>query len=310
MQSRSLFGELHRPGDEEAVVEDVVVGQRRALGKAGGAAGELDVDRVVELQRLGERGEVAALGVAAQTATSANGIMPACALLADGDDEPQIGELGGVEIAGRGMRQLGREIAQHADIVAGLEPRGGDQRGAARFVERVFELGEAVGRVDVDEDEPGLGGGELGDDPFGIVGRPDADPLAGLEAERDEAGGEGVDLALQLAIVPADVLMADDQRVALGKTLDDAVEMHADRLADQRNVAGAMNVARLRHSRFPPLRIARRPERQADVNGKATRRCRPAAALSPARTHAGPSATASRLPRPLPAATAPSHKSP
>ena len=34
-----------RLADEEAVVEDVVVGQRGALGSAGGAAGELDVDR-------------------------------------------------------------------------------------------------------------------------------------------------------------------------------------------------------------------------------------------------------------------------
>ena len=37
-----------------AVVEDVVVRQRHALGRAGGAAGELDVDGIVELQRLAE----------------------------------------------------------------------------------------------------------------------------------------------------------------------------------------------------------------------------------------------------------------
>ena len=36
--------------DEVAVVEDVVVRQRRALGEASGAAGVLDVDRVVEGQ--------------------------------------------------------------------------------------------------------------------------------------------------------------------------------------------------------------------------------------------------------------------
>ena len=38
--------ELHALADEEAVVQDVAMRQRRALGKAGGAAGELDVDRV------------------------------------------------------------------------------------------------------------------------------------------------------------------------------------------------------------------------------------------------------------------------
>ena len=41
--------EVHRLADEVAVVQDVVVGQRRPLGEAGGAAGELYVDGVVEL---------------------------------------------------------------------------------------------------------------------------------------------------------------------------------------------------------------------------------------------------------------------
>ena len=47
-------GEPHRLADEIAVVDDVVMGQRRALRRAGGAGGELDVDRVVELQRRAE----------------------------------------------------------------------------------------------------------------------------------------------------------------------------------------------------------------------------------------------------------------
>ena len=42
---------FERLADEEAVVEDVVMGQRRALRKASGAGCVLDVDRVVELQR-------------------------------------------------------------------------------------------------------------------------------------------------------------------------------------------------------------------------------------------------------------------
>ena len=81
-----------------------------------------------------------------------------------------------------------------AEIVAGLEAGGGDQGAAADLVQRVFQLVGAVGRVDVDQDQAGLGGGELGHHPFGVVGRPDADPVAGLEAQRQQAGGEGVDL--------------------------------------------------------------------------------------------------------------------
>jgi len=40
-----------------AVVEDIVMRQRDALGRSGGAAGELDIDGIVELQRAVERCE-------------------------------------------------------------------------------------------------------------------------------------------------------------------------------------------------------------------------------------------------------------
>ena len=90
------------------------------------------------------------------------------------------------EFSGRGMAELGRQLAQHADIVRGLEALGENQRLAADFVERVFQLGDAIGRIDVDQDQAGLGGGELGQHPFAVVGRPDADAVAGLEPERQQ----------------------------------------------------------------------------------------------------------------------------
>ena len=45
-----LGGEPHRFADEETVVENVVMRQRRAFWKAGGSRSELDVDRLIELQ--------------------------------------------------------------------------------------------------------------------------------------------------------------------------------------------------------------------------------------------------------------------
>jgi hypothetical protein len=172
------------------------------------------------------------------------------ALGTDGDDEAQIGELRGVQIAGRRGREFRRQLAQHADIVAGLEARRGDERDAARFVERVFEFGQAIGRVDVDEDQAGLGGGELGDDPFGVVRRPDADPLAGLEAERDEAGGEGIDLALQLAVIPAYVWWRTISASRSGKrsTMRSKCTPIVSPISGM--IAGAVDIARLRHGRF------------------------------------------------------------
>src|SRR5579863_9559979 len=47
--------QAHRFANEISVVDDVVVRQRRALRRAGGSRGELDVDRIVEL-KLGFEG--------------------------------------------------------------------------------------------------------------------------------------------------------------------------------------------------------------------------------------------------------------
>ncbi len=50
MQTRSRSAVAEGQADEIAVVEDVVMRQRRALGRAGGAGGVLDVDGIVALQ--------------------------------------------------------------------------------------------------------------------------------------------------------------------------------------------------------------------------------------------------------------------
>jgi hypothetical protein len=68
-----VLGEAHGLGDEARVVDDVVVRQRGALGVAGGAAGELDVDGVVARQPCAqrvERGAVARSAAAASTSRS------------------------------------------------------------------------------------------------------------------------------------------------------------------------------------------------------------------------------------------------
>src|SRR3546814_4524365 len=57
-----LRREVHLLGDEMPVVDDVVMGQRRALGQAGRAAGELDVDRLVGIEAGRHHVEPRALG--------------------------------------------------------------------------------------------------------------------------------------------------------------------------------------------------------------------------------------------------------
>ena len=79
----------------------------------------------------------------------------------------------------------------------------------------------AIGRVDVDQDQARLCGGQLDQQPLRVVLRPDADALAGIEPEPDQSDGEIVGAPLQLAIGPAHVLVPDDQRFALAEAFDD-----------------------------------------------------------------------------------------
>ncbi len=171
-----VFGrELQPLAHEVAVVQDIVVAERGALGKARGARGELDVDRVVELQLRRQLGETRLLGVAARRRNIVEVQHARCLLSAEPDDVLQV-------------RQLLRlhEILDDLEIVRGLERGRQDQRFALDLVHRVFEFGAPVGRIDVDQHEPRLGGRELRQGPFRRVGRPDADPVAALQPQRQK----------------------------------------------------------------------------------------------------------------------------
>ena len=142
-----------------------------------------------------------------------------------------------MQITWRRTGEFGGEFPQHPDKVTGFELRRGDQSDSAGIVQGVFELGQAVRRVDVDQDQPGLRRGKLDDYPFGIVRRPHADAVGAFEPERQKAGGEGADPFFQLTVGPTDLLASDDQRITLGKPLEDPVEIDTDRIADKRRNA-------------------------------------------------------------------------
>ena len=129
--------------------------ERGALRVAGRARGELDVDGVVELQLRPELGELHLLGIAAG-ARDVVEVQHARRLL--GPQPHDVLE----------MRQLARlhQVRRDLEIVRGLERRRQDQRLALDLVHGVLELGAPVGRVDVDQHQPRLGGGELRQGPF------------------------------------------------------------------------------------------------------------------------------------------------
>jgi hypothetical protein len=62
--------------------------------------------------------------------------------------------------------------------------------------------------------------GVLGDGPPGTVRRPDADPVAGGDARRQQAQGERVDVGLQLRVGPAAAGGDVQQSVAVREAVD------------------------------------------------------------------------------------------
>src|SRR6202040_3342325 len=58
---------------------------------------------------------------------------------------------------------------------------------------------------------------------------------------------EGVHSLFQFPVGPPDLLVSDDQCVTLAKALDNPIEVNADRVADERRLARAVDVAELRH---------------------------------------------------------------
>ena len=141
---------LQRAADEVAVVQDVVVGQGRALGEAGGAAGVLNVDGIVGIQRL--------LTVVHFLLGDVPGVFLQLAPFVV-DDE-------GLDVLGQTLLHL----LEHGHVVGMAEPARQDEQRAGRLPQHVFQLVAAVGRVDVHHDGADARGGVLGDRPLVAVG--------------------------------------------------------------------------------------------------------------------------------------------
>ncbi len=221
--------------DEVAVVEDVAVAERGALGIAGRAGGVLDVDRVVGSQRGLARGQV----------------VVADALAVGDQARPAVGVVE-VHDALEGRVVLGR-LLDHRAVVARAERRRAHQHPHAALVDGVGELVGAVGRVDVDQDRADPRRGELHERPLGAVRTPDADPVPGLDPRTDQATREGGDVPVELGPRPASPARALDERLAVGVRRHGPREAGADRLLQQRRRGLSLGVGI--HARQPTTRI-------------------------------------------------------
>ncbi|MNG04896.1 hypothetical protein D3C84_880610 [compost metagenome] len=117
---------------------------------------------------------------------------------------------------------------------------------AAGLLEHVFEFGAAVGRVDVDQDHADFRRGNLRDAPLGAVWSPDAQPVTGLQTQRQQRPGMQVCRIRQLPPGVAQLLMAHHQRLPVRVLRDGIVERLADGHRQQGFILGTTGVTALR----------------------------------------------------------------
>ena len=243
-----LLREAHGFTDEKTVIEDIVVRQGGTFRRARGAGRELNVDGVIKLQGSADFFQVRQVGVGDALHQGIEVMHARCGGRAQADDVAQLGQARRLQGARARTGDLRHYVLHDGQVIAGLEAGRQDQRAALHLVEHVFEFRTPVGGVDVDHDQAGFRRGELGQHPFGAILRPDADPVARLQAQLQQAGGQTVHALLEFQIRPAHVLVRHDQGIVLAIAGGDGVQVSAYRFADQRCLVGAMYITHCLHA--------------------------------------------------------------
>src|ERR1700675_2847494 len=112
-----------------------------------------------------------------------------------------------MQFAAASVSQLRDKLADHCDIVAGLEASSGYQRATSHGSQGLLQLTQAIGWIDVDQDQAGLRRRKLRNRPFRAVRGPNPDPIPGLQAESQKPRRECVRTRFELRISPANLLM-------------------------------------------------------------------------------------------------------
>jgi len=161
------MSQLHALTHEKAVIDDVAVRQRSTLGKPSGPTGELDVDRIVRLQHLLQALDLSSPPRRVLPHPETDEIQESA--LHQGDSPIRVEEAS-LTSAETERNDPAPELPDHCDVITALETLRQDQGLTAHLVQSVFEFRQTIGGIDVHQDQPRLGGRELGDDLFNVVG--------------------------------------------------------------------------------------------------------------------------------------------
>ena len=207
--------------------------QRRTLRRAGGARGELDIDGIIKLQLAGQFTQVFMMRRRTHFQDAVERNHAWGWVCVDFDHYFQLRQLFRCQPARQGARQFRRQRIHHANVIGCLETCRDNQRAAAHLVQRIFQFGKPIGGIYIHQHQPDLGSGELRDHPFGIIGRPDAHPIARLQPKRQKPGGESIHLRAQFRIGPANSLLAHDQPWPITPLGNGPVKIQTNGLTDQ-----------------------------------------------------------------------------
>ena len=232
---------------EVSVVENVVVGQHHGLGKSGRARGELDVDRVVGIETVGDRfhlGHVDALPRRQNLAPARDapsGCRRTSVRIVD-HDMAKVWQALERQLRRRLHGELRRQLGEHGDVVRALEARYDEQSLHTRQTQGVLELTRPVGGIDVDQDGTDTRRCQLYQDPLEVVGRPDTDAVAAPQTERHQSAREPRDLPLELGVGQTSSLRQRDDRLLPRMALCDPAKKTVDRRTDQGLVTAPVHV--------------------------------------------------------------------
>ena len=164
----------------EVRAQRLAVRHHDALRAPGRARREHDVARIVGADRRDPRVEI---GVG-HRAAAVDEVVPADRRAVGlAGEQDRVLERGQVDAGAREQRR----------VVGVEEPAHGEQRAGAAALEDVRRLGAAEPGVDRHERRAGGRDAERGDDPLERVRRPDRDPVAALDARREQRARRGVD---------------------------------------------------------------------------------------------------------------------
>ena len=225
MHTRSIRCVPAQATDEIAVVDDVAVRQRGALGESRRTRRVLDVDRVVGRQFGLQPGQFDAI------AGTARGQQLVPLRPSDQHHLPQ-------------FRAVRPHLLDHRRIVGRLERRCGHQQRDAGLSQDVLQLMRPVRRVDVDQDRADLRAAELQQRPLGHVWRPNADSVTPLDSRRQQAERDVFCTLPQLGVRPPATGLHLHQGLSIRLLSGDPVEHAADRVVKQRYLRGARRIGR------------------------------------------------------------------